>query len=394
MKLLFDLNSLRPPRSGVGYYTQHLLEGVLDDPDVSDVAGWIGRTVVSGRALRDMLGAPSQRGSKAPARDGRMVQVLQKARALPGLYAARSVARGLASRSIRNAFAREGYVYHETNSVSSRYRGPNLVTIHDLSHRRYPSFHPGSAVNYLERGLPRTLRQADIVIADSFYTKSEIVDIYGIDADKIVPIHLGVESAFQPRSPEECRSTLNTLGLKAQSCVLSVCTLQPRKNLHRLVEGFSRLAPGLREACPLVLVGADGWDNSELKRMIEPMIKAREVIPAGYVSRTDLFKLYSSAAVFAYPSLYEGFGLPVAEAMASGVPVLTSTATSIPEVSAGAAWEVDPFSVEEITDGLDRLITDQSLRTQLIAKGLRRASELTWSETVRKTCEVYRRLAT
>lgn len=393
MKLLFDLNSLRLPRSGVGYYTQHLLEGVLADPEVTDVAGWIGRTVVSGDDLRSMLGAQPQRGSRAVARDGRAMQLLQKARALPGLYAARTMARGLASHSIRNAFAREGYVYHETNSVASRYRGRKVVTIHDLSHRRYPAFHPHSAVKFLERGLPRSLKQADIVIADSFYTKKEIVDIYGIDADKIVPIHLGVEPAFRPRSPEACDPALRALGLKAKGFVLSVCTLQPRKNLRRLVEGFARLTPDLREAFPLVLVGADGWDNSELKRMIEPMVRVREVIPAGYVSRTDLLQLYSSAAVFAYPSLYEGFGLPVAEAMASGVPVLTSTATSIPEVSAGAAWEVDPFSVEAITDGLERLLTDQSLRAQLIGKGLRRAAELSWGETVRKTCEVYRRLA-
>lgn len=394
MKLLFDLNSLRLPRSGVGYYTQHLLEGLLQTPEATDVAGWAGGTVVRGDALRAVLATESGSGGRVSVRNGRAAQLLQKSRALPGLYAMRSMARGVASRTLRRDFAHDGYIYHETNSVASSYRGRTVVTIHDLSHRRYPEFHPRSAVSYLERGLPRTLKQADIVIADSFYTRKELVDIYGVDVAKIVPIHLGVDASFRPRPDDDCAPVLAKLGLEVRRFVLSVCTLQPRKNLRRLVQGFARLPADMRQAFPLVLVGADGWDNSELNREIEPLVKARQIIPAGYVSRSDLLRLYASAAVFAYPSLYEGFGLPVAEAMASGVPVLTSNVTSIPEVAAGAAWEVDPYAVEEITVGLERLLSDEALRVELNAKGLRRASELTWDETVRRTCEVYRRLAT
>ncbi|MDN7906866.1 glycosyltransferase family 1 protein [Burkholderia diffusa] len=392
MKLLFDLNSLRPPRSGIGYYTQHLLEGLLRRSDVEDVAGWVGRTVFQGERLDAMMVDQSSLQKAVQFRNGMTASLLQKSRAIPGLYRLRTVVRSSASRTLRSDFARRGYLYHETNFVASRYRGPNVVTVHDLSHRRHPEFHPQVAVNYLDHGLPRSLRQAGAIIVDSLYTKQELLDIYDVPEERVVPIHLGVEPVFRPYSEEECRPVLDALGIQSRRFVLSVCTLQPRKNLQRLVEGFARLPEELRQMYPLVLVGADGWKNSQLMACIEPLARAGQIISPGYLSRSSLLHLFSSAAVFAYPSLYEGFGLPVAEAMASGAPVLTSNVTSIPEVTNGAALEVDPYSVDAIEAGLERLLTDAALRDLLVEKGLRRAAELTWDATVEKTCEVYHSL--
>jgi glycosyltransferase involved in cell wall biosynthesis len=393
MKLLFDLNSLRPPRSGVGYYTQHLLEGLRDEPDVQGLAGWVGAERFEGERLLALINQRVALRKGVQFSEGLAAKVLQKARSLPGLYRGRTVVRAIKSSEVRDDFARRGYVYHETNFVASRYKGPTVVTIHDLSHRRHPEFHPRVAVEYLDRELPKTLRQAQVVIADSHYTANDIVDIYGVPESKIVTIHLGVEAAFQPYSEELCTETLADLGLKHRGFVLSVCTLQPRKNLHRLVEAFARLPAEMRSAFPLVLIGADGWKNSALMRVIEPLARDGQVIVPGYVPRENLLKLYASAALFAYPSLFEGFGLPVAEAMASGVPVLTSNLTSLPEVSAGAAWEVDPYSIDDIAAGMERLLGDPALRDELIAKGLLRAADLTWDATVAQTCAVYRGLS-
>jgi glycosyltransferase involved in cell wall biosynthesis len=390
MKLLYDLNSLRPPRSGIGYYTQHLIEGLLQQPDVEDIAGWVGSTVFQGASLDALMRTDAALGKAAQFSDGVTASMLRAARHVPGVYRSRTIVRNIMSASARKDFSGRGYLYHETNFVASPYKGPSVVTIHDLSHRRHPEFHPRVAVNYLDDGLPPTFRQVSRVIADSHYTKREIHDIYGLPDEKVVTIHLGVEPSFRPYSQEACAPALAELGLRHRGFVLSVCTLQPRKNLRRLVEGFARLSADLRQAFPLVLIGADGWMNSALMRDIEPLANAGQVITPGYVSRATLLKLYASAAVFGYPSLYEGFGLPIAEALASGVPVLTSNVTSIPEVVDDAALVVDPYSVEEIAAGLERMLSDEPLRNDLIAKGLRRAAELTWESTVQKTADVYR----
>ena len=393
MKLLFDLNSLRPPRSGVGYYAQHLLEGLAREKDVDGLAGWVGSNLFEGERLRALIDqrVPLRKGVQFT--EGIAAKVLQHARRMPGLYRGRTVVRAIKSRDIRKDFAQRGYIYHETNFVASRFKGPSVVTIHDLSHVRHPDFHPRVAVDYLDREVPKTLRHARKIIAVSEYTRKDIIDIYGVPESKVIAIPLGVEPSFRPYSEHECATALAEHGLTRDGFVLSVCTLQPRKNLQRLVEAFARLPAGMRQAYPLVLVGADGWQNSELLRVVEPLAAAGQVLTLGYVSRDDLLKIYASAAVFAYPSLFEGFGLPVAEAMASGVPVLTSNLTSLPEVSAGAAWEVDPYSIDAIADGMQRLLGDADLRGELVARGLERAAQLTWASTVAKTCDVYRELA-
>ncbi len=392
MKLLFDLNSLRPPRSGVGYYTQHLLEGLWQRPDVDALAGWAGATVHEGDELQALLRDGAALANVARTTRGPTAAAIRFARNIPGAYQARTFLRDRSSARLRDDFARRGYLYHETNFIASRYRGPTVVTIHDLSHRPHPEFHPREAVRYLDEGLPRTLAQAQAVIAVSRYTKQAIHDLFGLPDEKVVAIHLGVESSFRPYDGAECEAALAMHGLRHRGFILSVCTLQPRKNLPRLVEAFGRLPARVRDAFPLVLVGADGWMNSGLMRAIAQLVEARQVIVPGYVSRHDLGRLFASAALFAYPSLYEGFGLPVLEAMASGTPVLTSNVTSLPEVTGGAALEVDPRSVDAIADGLARLADDDALRGALTAKGLLRATEFTWASTVEQTCGVYRSL--
>ncbi|MEC5407892.1 glycosyltransferase family 1 protein [Paraburkholderia sp. MPAMCS5] len=393
MKLLYDLNSLRPPRSGVGYYTQHLLEGLLKRNDIEELGGWVGSNYYNRRSVGSLLGEENSLQAGAQFSEGWKASMLRAARSLPGVYQGRTVVRRIKSASLRAECARRGFIYHETNFIASPYAGPNVVTIHDLSHRHFPEFHPQAAVDYLDRNLPDTLKQVHKVITVSEYTRRDAIDVYGLPEDKVVSIPLGVEPCFRPHRANDCESVLAELGLKQRGFILSVCTLQPRKNLTRLVAAFAKLPADLREAFPLVLIGAEGWMNSGLMRDIERLSQAKQIILPGYVARESLLKLYSSAAVFAYPSLFEGFGLPVAEAMASGVAVLTSNVTSLPEVTAGAALEVDPYSIDDIATGLERLLIDKALRDTLIIKGLARAAELTWDAMVRRTYAVYSSIA-
>lgn len=392
MNLIFDLNSLRPPRSGVGYYTQHLLEGLLASGACEDIVGWLSRGVLEGRALDTLLrdavfdDEGARLGSKARA-------LLQKSRSIPGMYRVRTLVRNARSFPLRSAYAKKGYIYHETNFVASPYGGRSVVTVHDLSHVRHPEFHPTVAVNYLNRGLPRSLRDAAAVIAVSDYTKREIRDFYDVPDEAIRTIHLGVDEIFHARSAAECSLFLTRRNLRYKGFILSVCTLQPRKNLMRLVRAFLTLPTAMQEAFPLVLIGADGWKNATLREILQPLIAKGNAVVLGYVSRTELSYLYAAAAMFAYPSLYEGFGLPVAEGMASGVPVLTSNATCLPEIAGDAALFVDPLSLDAIRNGMIQLLDDSSLRSNLTEKGLARAQALTWSKMINSTIDLYRSVA-
>lgn len=389
MKLLFDLNALRPPRSGIGYYTQHLLEGLRTRTGITELRGWMGGRSYSGEELDALVREPAQSADIRQMPRRASPSIAQRLLHSSAIQPVRTYFHRRQSREIRRQAAKDGYIYHETNFAASQYRGATVVTIHDLSHRRHPEYHSKVLVEYLNRELPRTFRQAKRVIADSHYTKQEIVDLYSVPEEKIVTVHLGVDACFRPRIEPQCSDVLGALGLRYRGFVLSVGTLQPRKNLARLVEAFAALPQALRREFPLVVIGAEGWKSADLAARLEQLVTAGEAVVPGYLTRDHLLKLYASAAVFAYPSLYEGFGLPVLEAMASATAVLTSAVTSIPEVSGGAAVEVDPLRADAIEDGLRRLLTDGAMREQCIERGIMQASRFTWEATVDNTYAVY-----
>jgi alpha-1,3-rhamnosyl/mannosyltransferase len=175
---------------------------------------------------------------------------------------------------------------------------------------------------------------------------------------------------------------LDRLKLHNKSYILSVCTLEPRKNLTRLIEAYKSLPALTREQSPLVLVGDSGWKNEAMLDSARALVASGQIKFTGYVSDRELKQLYASAMVFAYPSLYEGFGLPVVEAMASGAPVLTSNSGATKEVAGDGALLVEPTSIEAITSGLLKLIENPLLREQLVEKGRMRVAQFTWTNTV------------
>ncbi len=171
--------------------------------------------------------------------------------------------------------------------------------------------------------------------------------------------------------------------------MLAVGTLEPRKNLGRLLDAYARLDADLRQAHPLVIAGGGGWKNEALLARCAEIGTAYRLEPDG---DADLSLLYSAAAVFVYPSLAEGFGLPVIEAMACGAPVITSNVSSMPEVAGDAAWLIDPLDTEDLRDALDELLAHPDHRQRLRALGRQRAATFSWAETARRTLALYRRL--
>ena len=177
--------------------------------------------------------------------------------------------------------------------------------------------------------------------------------------------------------------------LANSSYLLVVATLEPRKNLLRLADAYSRLPSVLQRRHPLIIIGARGWLTDELEKRLAPMERKDQVRRLGYIPQEDLPLLYAGAWAFAFPSIYEGFGLPLLEAMRSGVPELTANRSSLPEVAGDAAILVDPEDVDTISAGLERLLTDEAWRGLAVERGLRQAQPFSWSRCVENTIGVY-----
>ncbi|WP_161788476.1 glycosyltransferase family 4 protein [Desulfonatronum thiodismutans] len=280
-------------------------------------------------------------------------------------------------------------ILHGPNYLLLPYDGPSVVTIHDLSFIHYPEYHPRERLALLDRELPRTLRQADHVLTDSEFVRREIIRILGVAEDRISVTPLGVDPVFQPMSLERTWPVLKELDLEHGRYLLCVATREPRKNLTRLLTAFSGLPAGLKSAFPLVLAGSGGWLTEDLELRIQPLESSGLVRRLGYVPEPNLPALVAGAGGLAMPSFYEGFGLPVLEAMACGVPVLTADRASLPEVAGDAALLVDPEDEQAIREGLEQLLTDDRFRRTAKERGLKQAARFTWAECVDQTVRAY-----
>jgi glycosyltransferase involved in cell wall biosynthesis len=236
--------------------------------------------------------------------------------------------------------------------------------------------------------MPRFLRAAHKIIAISECTKQDAVRLYGIEETKITVIHGGVDSYFSPASPEAAAAVRLRYNLP-ERYILYVGTIEPRKNLITLLEAYRALR-NRETGVKLVIVGKKGWRYENFFEKLEEIGLEDDVVFPGFVPDQDLPAVYTMADVFAFPSLYEGFGLPVLEAMACGTPVVCSNTSSLPEVAGKAAVLVSPQDVRGWREALDRILTSDELRADLRQHGLRQAAGFTWESAARKTCDAYR----
>jgi alpha-1,3-rhamnosyl/mannosyltransferase len=286
--------------------------------------------------------------------------------------------------------ARGADIFHTTNLLRHPPCGgkgaPRLTaTIHDMTCWLMPEMHPAGNLR-ADRSFAEILKRADAVIAVSENTRKDAVRVLGLDPEKVEAIHSGIGGAFFDVPAAAIERVKERYGL-VRRFVLFVGTIEPRKNIDTLLDAFVALTPSLREEFELVLAGPTGWARSET------MARLGKVRYLGYVPEPNIAPLTAAATAFVYPSLYEGFGFPVAQAMAAGVPVVTSNTSSLPEVAGNSALLVDPRSTVELRDALARLLLSPDLQRELAARGRARARELTWERCAAKSLDFFERVA-
>ena len=279
---------------------------------------------------------------------------------------------------------------HALGFVSpSAWRGRTVVTVYDLSFLRFPEVYNRANRLYLSTFTPPSLRRADRVITISEDARRDVIELCGVAPERVTPILLAADERFRPASPEDISDFRERRGLP-ERFVLYQGTLQPRKNVETLVRAYAMLRAQGSDDHMLVLAGPRGWQYDSIFELTRQLGLEASVSFPGFVPDDELPLWYSSATVFAFPSRYEGFGLPLLEAMACGAPVVSSSSSSLPEVVGDAGLLVDPSDVEGLCSALRQLLENEPRRKTLAAAGRARAQSFSWRRTASETVQVYR----
>jgi glycosyltransferase involved in cell wall biosynthesis len=267
---------------------------------------------------------------------------------------------------------------------------PSVATIHDLAFILIDNIVTPKQISYFDNMIQSSLVNAKHFIAVSETTKKDFCHFYHVNEDRVTVIYNGFNQDFRiPVDEQKSREYLNKAGIKG-NFVFFLGTLEPRKNLERLIDAYI-LSNAKKEGIPLVLAGKAGWLQDRLFEKIKPLVEEKLIILTGYVSHEELKILYQNCLFFAFPSIYEGFGIPVLEAMASGAPVLTSYGSSLEELFDKSALLTDPMSVNSILEGLNNIMKPTT-RESYIAKGTEMVSKFSWQRSAKEHYEVFRKL--
>lgn len=311
---------------------------------------------------------------------------LRGARLLPGLLSVGQLA--IAREARRHGLE---LVHDPTGAMPLMLTGARRVaTIHDVIPYIYPA--TSSRLDWLiyRVWLPMAVRSLNAVITDSECSRCDILRYLSVQSEVVTVIPIAASPRYRPLSPAECAPALARYGV-TEPYILYVGSVEPRKNLVRLIEAFACLRDHA-SAYRLVIVGARRWKTTPIFATVTRLGLEPHVSFTGYVDEADLPALYASAALFVFPSLYEGFGLPVLEAMACGTPVVTANTSSLPEVAGDAALLVNPLDVDAISAAMLRVLVDPALAADLRERGLARARQFSWERTARETLAVYERV--
>lgn len=286
-------------------------------------------------------------------------------------------------------FGRSADVTHFFNYiVPPHITGQVITTIHDLTYIRYPETVADSNLRHIRSGLPRSVERSSLIMTSSQFSKREIVALCGVPEDKVRVVYPAVD-----QTECACASAplLERLHIQ-QPYFLYVGSIEPRKNLCRLLQAFDHLRAQVESPCQLVICGANGWNNQEFYKILSQMNFRESVCLTGYLPGKEKNALYKSATAFVFPSIYEGFGIPLLEAMHWRIPVICSNVASMPEVAGDAACYVDPFSLDSIQEGLSKVLHDPVYGQKLVQKGDLRVQVFSWEQSSLAMEQMYQSL--
>jgi alpha-1,3-rhamnosyl/mannosyltransferase len=379
MRIIISVQSIRYPMTGIGRYTLEIASRISRYDNIEDILYY------DGSRLRHVIPVPSYVENNTNKYFNIIKKIFGRYSIFVKLY--KILVRFMSTNIFRY---KNSYIYHGTNFYLPSFGGRKIVTIHDLSVISYPMYHPIERVNMLSDEIEISINSADAIITDSHYTKNEIISLYDIDSNNIHVVHLAHGSEFHYRSMNECNIYMDKYDIEWKKYVLFVGTIEPRKNIESLIDAFSQLDEIIKNNYKLLIVGHKGWNNNNVFEKMNTGANEGWLRYIGFVEEKDLPYIYAGAHLFVFPSFYEGFGLPVLEAMASGVPVVASTSSSIPEVCGDAAALCDPNDTNNLRDLILRGIMDDEWRAEAIKRGLKRATDFSWDKCARETYEVYK----
>lgn len=377
MKVIFGTDPIKYPLTGIGRYAYELANGLKESSEISELL------FLNGRSLSQQI--PTAREITSSAQGLR--RRVQKSHFASELY--RLTAPWLKTYTLRK---HPDALYHSPNF----YLPPNVdrcvATFHDLSVFTWPQCHPTERVRFMQKELLLTIKRANVLITDSEFTRHELAEYFNLPLSKVYAAQLASSGDFYPRELEEITRVLSPLDLKPNQYCLFTGSIEPRKNIETLLDAYECLPLTLRLNVPLVISGFKGWSSEGLHQRFERGQQAGWLRYLGYTKSADLPLLFAGARSFLFPSLYEGFGLPVLEAMASGVPVVCSDSASLPEVVGNCALMCAAMDVETLTELIQKSIEDEVWREQARINGLNRAKHFSWQRCAQETIFAYQQV--
>ncbi|PTT32695.1 glycosyltransferase family 1 protein [Pseudomonas sp. HMWF021] len=371
MRIALNARILQAPRTGIGQYVAELVHALRSEREVEV-------TLFNGWGWSSALPEAAMPGYS------RLTPLLRQ---IPGAYQAR---RWLEQKRFDQGRAQNFDLYHEPSLWPLHFDGPTVITLHDLTHLHFPDTQPPTRLREIERRLASGVQQAQRILTDSQAIADEAQAYFGLPAERFVVAPLGVAERFHPREPQAIEAVLKAHAVEAREYFLCVGTLEPRKNLNLALRAHALLPESLRQRFPLLIVGMAGWQQAQFNNELRQALACGHVCLLGYLPDEQVAQLLAGARALVFPSLYEGFGLPVLEAMASGTPVILTRSSAMPEVAGDAGNYIEADDAEGLRDAMSRLIDDHAHWQACREAGLQQAQLFSWLRCAQATAGAYR----